>query len=160
MFIKPKNSLCSTDLTVDIFYPVDPINNVVSGVYVISSITRHYFSLQTVVFCFFLNVIFFSANINGSPPVYCAAVATGYNSYLKTSATNEKHLRGSIPPGGNGKVSMSNRLLCSLIMSLFIICALCPLPCPLYYLLTLSPSHTKHFICGSLLTYNISQLRE
>ena len=45
MCIKPKNSLCYTDLTVDIFYPVDPINNVVSGVYVISSITRHYFSL-------------------------------------------------------------------------------------------------------------------
>lgn len=38
----------------------------------------------------------------GPPPVYCAAVATGYNSYLKTSAANEKHLRGSIPPGGNG----------------------------------------------------------
>lgn len=44
MFMKPKNNMCSSDPTVNIFYPFDPMNNVVSGVCVISSITRHYFS--------------------------------------------------------------------------------------------------------------------
>lgn len=141
MFMKPKNNMCSSDPTVNIFYPFDPMNNVVSGVCVISSITRHYFSKQTV---FFLKCHIFQCKYKWAP-LQCIVLQLQQD----TTAISKP-----LPQMKNICVARYHQeemewVCMSVQTSVFFnnvsLYYLRPLPSSrfLYYLLTLSPSHTQ-----------------